>query len=374
MQITSNATLNDLVPSIADADPNGLAIAYTAAVETGQPDAARFLEAAEKALTEHFMELKGPVLERLYVDLITRPIFPGRPPSNPLTRTLQVWGRHGDVYKGWADTQLANRGLQPQAHVPTLGPRNSEWADLPGEFFSRTVAANAPSASVTTMQQRAANDAYAQRFRQFRGLPCYAQVEFDPDLDFTIRVALSQKMASGGPVGTVMGVAALLKGGSPEEVIAAMDLGGALDGMNLAAGYATASDPLINRDPRTAPAGEYRAMEEGQGTMPLPAPFMRKCHLVGSRRYATLDRSRNSWLLAIVSLGDGWHNNHHHYPHAAQAGFFWWETDASYCLIKLLAHCGLIWGVRVVPSHKLRPTPASGPSAQIQGQPGLSGN
>ena len=88
-------------------------------------------------------------------------------------------------------------------------------------------------------------------------------------------------------------------------------------------------------------------------------------HLVGSRRYATPDRSRNSWLLAFVSFGDGWHNNHHHYPHAAQAGFFWWETDVSYRLINLLARCGLVWGVRVVPPHKLRPAADSGPSAQI---------
>ena len=76
-------------------------------------------------------------------------------------------------------------------------------------------------------------------------------------------------------------------------------------------------------------------------------------HLVGSRRYPTPDASRNSFLLALVTFGDGWHNNHHHYPHAARAGFFWWEIDGSYRLIKFLSRFGLVWGVREVPPHKL---------------------
>ena len=78
-------------------------------------------------------------------------------------------------------------------------------------------------------------------------------------------------------------------------------------------------------------------------------------HLVGSRRYATSDSSRNSFLMALISMGDGWHNNHHHYPHSAQAGFFWWETDTSYLVIRLLAFVGLVWDVRGVPPHKLHP-------------------
>jgi len=78
-------------------------------------------------------------------------------------------------------------------------------------------------------------------------------------------------------------------------------------------------------------------------------------HLVGSRRYETPDRSRNSLLLALLTFGDGWHNNHHHYPHAAQAGFFRGEADGSYRLIRLLERLGLVWGVRGVPAHKLRP-------------------
>jgi stearoyl-CoA desaturase (delta-9 desaturase) len=78
-------------------------------------------------------------------------------------------------------------------------------------------------------------------------------------------------------------------------------------------------------------------------------------HLVGSRRYPTADHSRNSFLLALLTMGDGWHNNHHHYPHAAQAGFLWWEVDGSFRVICLLERLGLVWGVRRVPAHKLQP-------------------
>jgi len=86
-------------------------------------------------------------------------------------------------------------------------------------------------------------------------------------------------------------------------------------------------------------------------------------HLVGSRRYPTADQSRNSFLLAILTLGDGWHHNHHHYPHSANHGFFWWEVDNSYRAIRLLETVGLVWDLRRVPPHKLHapaPTPTTG--------------
>lgn len=79
-------------------------------------------------------------------------------------------------------------------------------------------------------------------------------------------------------------------------------------------------------------------------------------HLVGSRRYATKDHSRNSFVLALLTQGDGWHNNHHHYPAAAQAGFFWWEADGAFRVIRLLEWVGLVWDVRRVPPHRLAPT------------------
>ena len=70
------------------------------------------------------------------------------------------------------------------------------------------------------------------------------------------------------------------------------------------------------------------------------------CHLWGSRRYATTDDSRNNLFVAVVTLGEGWHNNHHHYQSSANQGFFWWEIDVTYYLIKLLGWIGLVWDIR----------------------------
>jgi stearoyl-CoA desaturase (Delta-9 desaturase) len=77
------------------------------------------------------------------------------------------------------------------------------------------------------------------------------------------------------------------------------------------------------------------------------------CHLVGRRRYATADASRNNVLVALLTLGEGWHNNHHHYQSSANQGFFWWEVDITYYLIRLLACLGLVWDVRKPPRAKL---------------------
>ena len=72
-------------------------------------------------------------------------------------------------------------------------------------------------------------------------------------------------------------------------------------------------------------------------------------HVWGKRRYATKDHSRNNLWIALVTLGEGWHNNHHHYPGSARQGFYWWEIDFTYYGLKLLAACGLIWDLRIVP-------------------------
>ena len=74
------------------------------------------------------------------------------------------------------------------------------------------------------------------------------------------------------------------------------------------------------------------------------------CHRWGSRRYATRDASRNNLWIAILTLGEGWHNNHHYYPGTARAGFYWWEWDPNYWLIRALAVLGLVWKVREVPA------------------------
>jgi stearoyl-CoA desaturase (delta-9 desaturase) len=73
-------------------------------------------------------------------------------------------------------------------------------------------------------------------------------------------------------------------------------------------------------------------------------------HRFGTRRYETGDESRNNFWLALVTLGEGWHNNHHHYPAAARQGFFWWEIDLTYYLLRLLALTGLIWDLKTVPA------------------------
>ena len=73
-------------------------------------------------------------------------------------------------------------------------------------------------------------------------------------------------------------------------------------------------------------------------------------HSIGGRRYATRDHSRNHWLLALLTFGEGWHNNHHRYPAAARQGFFWWEVDLTYYGLCLLAALGLVSDLRPVPA------------------------
>jgi stearoyl-CoA desaturase (delta-9 desaturase) len=69
-------------------------------------------------------------------------------------------------------------------------------------------------------------------------------------------------------------------------------------------------------------------------------------HLFGSRRYATTDDSRNNLFLALITLGEGWHNNHHHYQSSANQGFFWWEIDISYVTLLGLRCVGVVWDLR----------------------------
>ncbi len=76
-------------------------------------------------------------------------------------------------------------------------------------------------------------------------------------------------------------------------------------------------------------------------------------HLWGSRRYETGDTSRNNPLLAILTLGEGWHNNHHHYPVGCRQGHRWWEIDLTYGILRLLALLGLVWDLHPVPQEVL---------------------
>jgi len=74
-------------------------------------------------------------------------------------------------------------------------------------------------------------------------------------------------------------------------------------------------------------------------------------HVWGRRRYATGDDSRNNALLALLTFGEGWHNNHHHYQRSARQGFYWWELDVSFYILKLLERLHLVWDVEGVPRH-----------------------
>lgn len=76
-------------------------------------------------------------------------------------------------------------------------------------------------------------------------------------------------------------------------------------------------------------------------------------HRWGSRRFATDDDSRNNLWLALLTLGEGWHNNHHHYPAAARQGFYWWEIDLTYYGLIALSKVGLIWDLKPVPEKAL---------------------
>lgn len=72
-------------------------------------------------------------------------------------------------------------------------------------------------------------------------------------------------------------------------------------------------------------------------------------HIWGTRRYDTSDDSRNNLLMAILTLGEGWHNNHHHYPGSVRQGFFWWEIDPTYWALKIMSYAHLVWDLRPVP-------------------------
>jgi len=76
-------------------------------------------------------------------------------------------------------------------------------------------------------------------------------------------------------------------------------------------------------------------------------------HLMGKRRFKTEDDSRNSFILALITLGEGWHNNHHRYQASARNGFYWWELDITYYSLRVLSWTRLIWNLKPVPQSVL---------------------
>jgi len=77
-------------------------------------------------------------------------------------------------------------------------------------------------------------------------------------------------------------------------------------------------------------------------------------HVCGSKRYVTGDDSRNNCLLALLTMGEGWHNNHHAFQSSVRQGFKWWEIDSSYYILRALSWLGIVWGLKTPPERVLR--------------------
>lgn len=72
-------------------------------------------------------------------------------------------------------------------------------------------------------------------------------------------------------------------------------------------------------------------------------------HVIGWRRFNTTDHSRNNFWLALITMGEGWHNNHHRCPYSERQGFYWWEVDMSHYILKGLSFLGLVWDLQKPP-------------------------
>src|SRR6185312_8132808 len=82
-------------------------------------------------------------------------------------------------------------------------------------------------------------------------------------------------------------------------------------------------------------------------------------HLCGSRRFECSDQSRNNVLVALLTFGDGWHNNHHFYQRSARHGFYWWEVDLTLYILKALSYLGIVWDLHTPPQKILASTRSS---------------
>ena len=79
-------------------------------------------------------------------------------------------------------------------------------------------------------------------------------------------------------------------------------------------------------------------------------------HVFGSQRFITGDDSRNNVWLALLTLGEGWHNNHHYYSTCARQGFKWYEINITYYILRGLAAVGLIWDIKEPPKEVIKET------------------
>lgn len=72
-------------------------------------------------------------------------------------------------------------------------------------------------------------------------------------------------------------------------------------------------------------------------------------HMFGKKRFQIDDESRNNWVLGLLAMGEGWHNNHHRYAVCARQGFRWWEIDLSYMALRVLQWFHIVWDIREPP-------------------------
>ena len=88
-------------------------------------------------------------------------------------------------------------------------------------------------------------------------------------------------------------------------------------------------------------------------------------HLIGKKRFETGDDSKNSFMLSIVTLGEGWHNNHHRFPYSESQGIYWWEVDITHYILKAFSWVGLVWDIQTHPKEVI----AEGRSRMKNGVP-----
>ena len=89
-------------------------------------------------------------------------------------------------------------------------------------------------------------------------------------------------------------------------------------------------------------------------------------HIWGRRRYVTTDDSKNNPVLAIITMGEGWHNNHHYYPRSVRQGFRWWQIDMTYYVLRALALVGIVWDLHVPSQKVIDGTVASDPAMKTR--------
>lgn len=85
-------------------------------------------------------------------------------------------------------------------------------------------------------------------------------------------------------------------------------------------------------------------------------------HVHGRQRFVTGDHSRNNWMLAIATMGEGWHNNHHAFPNAARQGFKWWEFDLTFAILRVLSWAGIVRELRAPPREMVKGFQIPGPA------------